>query len=219
MVRNLVYAHSHVYEALATCLPWSVIVALRVLGMPWLFWVLAQPNCSNVVGLAVVCVRAQCLRISLVAGKGPRTHLLRLLLLLLLFVYREGSWAGITINPHHPSSLAVGRCFAKSVTLYDGTSAVRTLHAVLPPHSLMFLPSNAGGQGKQLLSVTEGHMVSREGLQGSAMNRSSWTCTHTNSWGRLALGDHPLSPSIGGCTLANVGQVGTGSALKQTQVN
>jgi hypothetical protein len=57
----------------------------------------------------------------------------------------------------------VARCFARDVTLYDGSRAVRTFHTLMQPYSVSFLPQQLGGGAGapgQLISLTEGHLVS-----------------------------------------------------------
>lgn len=69
----------------------------------------------------------------------------------------------------------VARCFARDVTLYDGGRAVRTFYTLMQPYSVAFLPQKLGGGAGapgQLISLTEGHLVS--GFAAAPMCACHW---------------------------------------------
>jgi hypothetical protein len=100
-------------------------------------------------------------------------------------------WAGVCFNHSAPNTVAVARHFAKTLDVFDGDRRVRTMHTLLNPYAVTFVPANSkssgsksgggsksgegGGPGEGLLAVAEGNQLSlwdvRQSERGGCVRR------------------------------------------------
>lgn len=122
-------------------------------------------------------------------------------------------WAGVCFDHAAPSSVAVARHFAKTVDVYDGDRRVRTMHTLLNPYSVSYVPPTGGipgfkGDGSgPLIAVAEGNTLSlwdvRQAERGGCARRMT-LCNRGQPLYAVAVGTSQGAAGGGGLKVAKL---------------